>query len=158
MDFEIIEFEATDCFGIENHITPENKKGNKILNDMWETLMDSIDYSKIIYAFGVSKNFQLDTQEFDYNACVKEGTPLLKEMQAKKITIPGGRYAKFRFKGIMSSDAVEKFYTEVFSFSMTSGEVIPDMDRGINSFELYDESYRGMDDPESIFYILVPIK
>ncbi|WP_320046447.1 GyrI-like domain-containing protein [uncultured Ilyobacter sp.] len=158
MDFEIMEFKATDCFGIENHITKENKRGNKIFNEMWETLMNSIDYNKIKYAFGVSKNFQLDTQEFDYIACVKEGTPVIKEFKSKRTTIPEGKYAKFRFKGVMSSEAKEKFYPEVFAFSMTSGKVIPDLERGINSFELYDDSYTGMNDPESVFYLLIPIK
>ncbi len=46
----------------------------------------------------------------------------------------------------------------ITSFSMTSGNIIPDIDREIYSFELYDESYRGMYDPESIFYLLIPIK
>ncbi len=118
MEFEIIKFKEISCFGIENHITKENKRGSNIFNNMWETLMDSIDYKKIKYAFGVSKNFQLDIHEFDYMACVEEGTPVTKEFQSKKTIIPGGNYAKFKFKGIMSSEAIDRFYKGVFSFSV----------------------------------------
>jgi len=158
MKFEIIEFETRNCFGIENHITKKDKMGSNIFSNMWEILMDSIDYKKLKYSFGVSKNYQMDTQEFDYIACVEVGTPLIKNMEYTKTVIPAGKYAKFKSKGVMSSEVMEKFYTDVFSFSMTSGKLLYDMERGINSFELYDESYRGIDDPESIFYLLIPIK
>ncbi len=158
MEYEITELISIRCFGIEKHITKENKKENTIFNDIWKSLMESVDYKKCSVAFGTSKNFKMDTQEFDYMACVKEGTPVLSDFNMQNTIIPGGRYAKFKFKGVMNSESVEKFYNNVFTFSMTAGTLIPDMERGINSLELYDESYRGMDNPESVFYLLIPIK
>jgi len=100
----------------------------------------------------------MTTQEFDYLVCAEINTPILKEFEKKEITIPSGKYAKFRFKGIMAPEAIEGFYTDVFTFIMIGGKIIFDMDRGINSFELYDDSYLGMDNPESIYYLLVPVK
>lgn len=157
MKFENIEFKEHKCLGIEEHITAIDKKQG-IINNLWMTFVESIDYKTAEDLYGVSKNFDMTTQEFDYSACADINTPILKEFTKKEITIPGGRYAKFKSKGIMNAETIEKFYTDVFTFTMVGGEITPDMERGINSFELYDESYLGMDDPESVYYLLIPIK
>jgi len=157
MKFEIVEFEEQKCFGIEEHITKINKEEG-LVNNMWINFIDSIDYKDVKNLYGVLKNFDLTTQEFDYSVCANIGTPILKKFKKKEITIPGGRYAKFTSKGITNNETVEKFYTDVWTFTMVGGEIIPDLERGINSFELYDDSYLGMDNPESIYYLLIPIK
>ncbi|WP_028856295.1 GyrI-like domain-containing protein [Psychrilyobacter atlanticus] len=157
MKFENVEFKEQKCFGIEEHITTTNKKEG-LINNLWMTFVESIDYKAAGALYGVSKNFDITTQEFDYSACADINTPILKEFTRKDITIPGGKYAKFSSKGIMNDKTIEKFYTDVFTFTMVGGEITPDMERGINSFELYDESYLGIDNPESVYYLLIPIK
>ncbi len=157
MKFENVEFKEQRCFGIEKHVTAADKKQG-VINDLWMTFVESIDYKAAGNLYGVSKNFDITTQEFDYSACAHIDTPILKEFTKKEITIPGGKYAKFSSKGIMNAETIEKFYTDVFTFTMVGGEITPDMGRGINSFELYDESYLGIDNPESVYYLLIPIK
>jgi len=157
MKFENIEFKEQKCFGIEEHITTTNKKDG-LINTLWMTFVESIDYKVAGDLYGVSRNFDIITQEFDYIACAHIDAPILKEFTKKEITIPGGKYAKFAYKGIMNPETIEKFYTDVFTFTMVGGEITADMERGINSFELYDNSYLGMDNPESVYYLLIPIK
>lgn len=157
MEFKNVEFKEEKCFGIEKHITPADKKQG-VINDLWMTFVESIDYKTAGDLYGVSRNFDIATQEFDYSACAGINAPILKEFTKQEITIPGGKYAKFSSKGIMNAETIEKFYTDVFTFTMVGGEITPDMERGINSFELYDESYLGMDNPESVYYLLIPIK
>ncbi|MEI6858181.1 GyrI-like domain-containing protein [Psychrilyobacter sp.] len=157
MKFENVEFKKQKCFGIEEHITTENKKEG-LINTMWMTFVESVDYTTSEVLYGVSRNFDMTTLEFDYSVCAEIKTPILKEFEKKEITIPGGKYAKFKSKGIMNTETIEKFYTDVFTFAMVGGEITSDMERGINSFELYDNSYLGMDNPESIYYLLIPIK
>ena len=157
MKFENVEFKEQKCFGIEKHITTTNKKEG-VINDLWMTFVESIDYKTAGDLYGVSRNFDITTQEFDYSACADINAPILKEFTKKELTIPGGKYAKFSSKGIMDAETIEKFYTDVFTFTMVGGEITPDMERGINSFELYDELYLGMDNPESVYYLLIPIK
>lgn len=157
MKFENIEFKEQKCFGMEEHITIAKKKEG-LLNTLWMNFVESIDYKTSGVLYGVSRNFNMITQEFDYSACTHVNTPILKEFFKKEITIPSGKYAKFAYKGIMNSESIEKFYLDVFTFATVGGEVIPDTERGINSFELYDDSYLGMDNPDSIYYLLIPIK
>ena len=157
MKFENVKFKEQKCFGIEKHITLKNKKEG-IINTLWMTFVESVDYKAAGVLYGVSRNFDMTTQEFDYSACTNIDTPILKEFEKKEITIPGGKYAKFSSKGIMNTEAIEKFYTDVFTFTMVGGEITPDMGRGINSFELYDDSYLGIDNPESVYYLLIPVK
>lgn len=157
MKFENVEFKEQKCFGIEEHITAKKKKEG-LINTLWMTLIESIDYKTAGDLYGVSRNFDMTTQEFDYSVCTSIDTVILKEFTKKEITIPGGKYVKFSSKGIMNAETIEKFYTDVYTFTMVGGEITPDMERGINSFELYDDSYLGIDNPESVYYLLIPIK
>ncbi|OQY41698.1 MAG: hypothetical protein B6227_04295 [Fusobacteriia bacterium 4572_74] len=117
MKFENVEFKEQKCFGIEKHITITNKKEG-LINSLWMTFVKSINYTTSEALYGVSRNFDMTTQEFDYSACAEINTPILKEFEKIEITIP----------------------------------------EGINSFELYDNSYLGIDNPESVYYLLIPIK
>lgn len=120
MKFENVEFKEQKCFGIEKHITITNKKEG-LINSLWMTFVKSINYTTSEALYGVSRNFDMTTQEFDYSACAEINTPILKEFEKIEITIPEGKYAKFRSKGIMDTEAIEKFYTDAFTFVMVGG-------------------------------------
>ena len=54
MKFENVEFKEQKCFGIEKHITTENKKEG-LINTMWMTFVESIGYKTTGVLYGVSR-------------------------------------------------------------------------------------------------------
>ena len=160
MNYEIIELEEKKCYGLGAHIGAHDSSKEEILIKIWGDLMGAIEYQKIKECYGISKNFNMATGEFDYTACVENNIPVLREIEFEKMTLPQGKYAKFKFVGVVESVSITEFYSKAFGFVMMGGELVADMERGINSAELYDEDYNSEDmtDPNSVFYLLIPIK
>lgn len=99
--------------------------------------------------FGAEDNYDETTREFDYMACVEVNEADSLPSGMEQWQIPANTYAIFA----TTLPHINDTYASIESRLADSG-----LERKhAPEFELYDETFAA-DDPESLFYIYVPVK
>lgn len=151
--YEMVEIEEKRIRGLEVFVDRELYETDGIA-DMWMELIQRMDLNSMGDSYGIMRNFDIEHFEFDYMAGIEEGV-IGDPVGMVEWIIPGGRYARFSRKGPMTRESIAKLYDE--SFKTIFAEGLMDVDRGINSFELYNKDYIVLGNSESIHYLLIPV-
>jgi len=154
MNYQVIELKELKLSGKEIFVDKEAQDGNKI-SQFWCDFIENTDTSKMGNSYGISKNFNPMTFEFDYIVGVQNKDSLKDLTDIEEFTIPAGKYAKFRCQGAMNKESIHQNFKESFEAVMRDG--ILDPMRGINCFELYNEEFLGAENPETVYYLLIAI-
>lgn len=153
MTYEVVDVDEKRIRGMEIFVNWEVHTSDGIAG-LWMDFIQKTDLKSLKSSYGVSKNLDVETLEFDYMAGSEDGCIVDSEGTTEWV-IPGGRYARFSNRGLMTRQSIAKFYEESFKSVFASGRI--DSERGISSFELYDKDYIVMGNTESLYYLLIPV-
>lgn len=144
--------------GIKGKTTLENN----ILPDLWKTFNENIskvmDKKEPIKGYGICENdkpYNQFGENVEYSEIVAVEVTSFDHIPEKMVTkvIKKGKYAVFTHKG--SLDKLQETYEYIWGTWIPSSKVELDIR---DDFEIYDERFKGRDNPLSEIDICIPIK
>lgn len=154
--FEVIS--EIKVIGIKKNITPDNN----LLPDLWKNFIDSsskiINELRPLKYYGICENDRPNNQfgeNIAYSEIVGLEVTSFDHVPTGMITkvIPAGKYAIFTHRG--SIDSLKETYEYIWGTWIPLQKVEIDMR---DDFEVYDERFKGPDNPQTQIEIFIPIK